>query len=161
MITRRRVVITFLAGTLAGPLVSLAQQQAGNPVRIGFLPLGSSSNAYDRSQVEAFRQGLRDAGLVENQHFAIDTVWVSNEGGYAQAANELVQRGAKILVPAGTSASLAAKRQTSTIPIVFITAHGDKTVRPRLLAQGATECLFKPFSDEALLEALTKALGTR
>ena len=88
MITRRRVVITFLAGTLAGPLVSLAQQQAGNPVRIGFLPLGSSSNAYDRSQVEAFRQGLRDAGLVENQHFAIDTVWVSNEGGYAQAANE-------------------------------------------------------------------------
>ena len=52
-------------------------------------------------------------------------------------------------------------RRRQPIPIVFITAHGDKTVRPRLLAQGATECLFKPFSDEALLEALTKALGTR
>ena len=157
MITRRRVVITFLAGTLAGPLVSLAQQQAGNPVRIGFLPLGSSSNAYDRSQVEAFRQGLRDAGLVENQHFAIDTVWVSNEGGYAQAANELVQRGAKILVPAGTSASLAAKRQTSTIPIVFITV-GDP------VGVGLAESLSRPggnatgFSD-VLLDLSGKYVG--
>jgi CheY-like chemotaxis protein len=47
------------------------------------------------------------------------------------------------------------------IPIVFITAHGDTTIRPRLLALGATECLFKPFTEDALLEALTKALGTR
>ena len=33
------------------------------------------------------------------------------------------------------------------IPIVFITAHGDEDVRPRLLEQGAVECLFKPFSE--------------
>ena len=44
---------------------------------------------------------------------------------------------------------------------MFITAHADTTVRPRLLAQGAAECLFKPFSDEALLEALNNALGMR
>lgn len=44
------------------------------------------------------------------------------------------------------------------IPIVFITAHGDETVRPRLLAQGAVECLFKPFTESALLEALNAAL---
>ncbi len=44
------------------------------------------------------------------------------------------------------------------IPIVFITAHGDETVRPRLLEQGAVECLFKPFSDTALLDALNAAL---
>ena len=44
------------------------------------------------------------------------------------------------------------------IPIVFITANGDKTVRPRLLAQGAVECLFKPFSEAALLDALNAAL---
>ena len=49
-------------------------------------------------------------------------------------------------------------RRRQAIPIVFITAHGDKTVRPRLLAQGAAECLFKPFSDTALLEALNEAL---
>ena len=47
------------------------------------------------------------------------------------------------------------------IPIVFITANGDKTVRPRLLAQGAVECLFKPFSEAALHDALNAALRMR
>ena len=44
------------------------------------------------------------------------------------------------------------------VPIVFITAHRDETVRPRVLEQGAVECLFKPFSETALLEALNAAL---
>ena len=43
------------------------------------------------------------------------------------------------------------------IPIVFITAQGDETIRPRLLKQGAVECLSKPFSDAALLKALNSA----
>ena len=51
-------------------------------------------------------------------------------------------------------------RRMHRIPIVFITAHGDETVRPRLLEQGAVECLFKPFSETALLEALNAALRT-
>jgi FixJ family two-component response regulator len=46
------------------------------------------------------------------------------------------------------------------IPIIFITAHGGETVRPQLLEQGAVECLFKPFSDTALREALDTALRT-
>jgi len=44
------------------------------------------------------------------------------------------------------------------IPIVFITAHGEESVRLRLIEQGASECLFKPFSDTALREALNTAL---
>ncbi len=52
-------------------------------------------------------------------------------------------------------------RRQQGIPIVFITANGDKTVRPRLLAQGAAECLFKPFSEAALLDALDAALRMR
>ena len=44
------------------------------------------------------------------------------------------------------------------IPIVFITAHRDDSVRPRLLAQGAVECLFKPFTETDLLAALNTAL---
>jgi FixJ family two-component response regulator len=44
------------------------------------------------------------------------------------------------------------------IPIVFITAHGDETVRARVLARGAVECLCKPFSETALLEAVKTAL---
>jgi FixJ family two-component response regulator len=49
-------------------------------------------------------------------------------------------------------------RRRQTIPTVFITANRDNTVRPRLIEQGAVDCLFKPFSDTALLEALTAAL---
>jgi FixJ family two-component response regulator len=49
-------------------------------------------------------------------------------------------------------------RRGEEIPIVFITAHGDETVRPRMLERGAVECLFKPFSEAALLGALTAAL---
>jgi FixJ family two-component response regulator len=44
------------------------------------------------------------------------------------------------------------------IPIIFITAHGDAAIRPRLIEQGAVECLFKPFSETALLDALNAAL---
>lgn len=44
------------------------------------------------------------------------------------------------------------------IPVVFITAQGDETIRPRLLEQGAVECLSKPFSDAVLLKALNAAL---
>ena len=46
-----------------------------------------------------------------------------------------------------------------TIPIVFITAHRDEVERSRLLAEGAVDCLFKPFSDVALANALMVALG--
>jgi FixJ family two-component response regulator len=52
-------------------------------------------------------------------------------------------------------------RRRQKIPVVFITGNGDRTVRPRLLAQGAVECLFKPFSDTALLDALNAAAGMR
>ncbi|HEY2897615.1 MAG TPA: response regulator [Gemmatimonadaceae bacterium] len=44
------------------------------------------------------------------------------------------------------------------IPIIFITADHDATMRPRIMASGAVECLFKPFSESALVEALTVAL---
>src|SRR4051812_29770110 len=49
-------------------------------------------------------------------------------------------------------------RRRQEVPIVFITAHRDEGVRPRLLERGAVECLFKPFSDTALLDALNAAL---
>jgi FixJ family two-component response regulator len=52
-------------------------------------------------------------------------------------------------------------RRGQAIPIVFITAQGDASLRPRLLARGAVACLFKPFSDTALLEALNAALGRK
>ena len=50
---------------------------------------------------------------------------------------------------------LSLRRQK--IPIVFITAVEDESVRPRVLERGAVECLFKPFSETALLGALKVA----
>ena len=52
-------------------------------------------------------------------------------------------------------------RRRQEIPIVFITANRDRTIRSRVLAQGAVECLFKPFNETALLDALNAALRTR
>jgi FixJ family two-component response regulator len=49
-------------------------------------------------------------------------------------------------------------RRRQQIPIVFITANGDRSLRPRLLARGAVECLSKPFSEAALLDAVRAAL---
>jgi FixJ family two-component response regulator len=57
----------------------------------------------------------------------------------------------------GPDLQQALKVGGKTIPIVFITAQADEAVRQRLLEQGAVECLFKPFSDTALFEALNAA----
>jgi len=65
-----------------------------------------------------------------------------------------------VAMPAMTGPELHRElvRRKHEIPVVFITAQEDPTVRPRMLAQGAVECLFKPFSERALLAALQSAL---
>ena len=82
--------------------------------------MGTPSNTYDRSLVDAFRQGLREVGVIENRDVVLDIVWIGAEAELPQAVSELVRRGAKLLIPAGTSASVAVKRGVSTIPILFI-----------------------------------------
>ena len=49
-------------------------------------------------------------------------------------------------------------RRRHETPVVFITAHGDENLRPRVLEDGAVECLLKPFSDTALLDGVNAAL---
>ncbi len=53
------------------------------------------------------------------------------------------------------------KHQQFAIPIIFITAQKDEGDRARVMAQGAVECLYKPFSDVSLVEALQAAFGNR
>src|SRR5262245_8999227 len=114
----RREFVALLGGAAAATWPLAARAQVGKPVRIGVLPLGSPSNQYDQSLVEAFRQGLRQIGLVENRDIVLDVVW--NNGDLDRAVIGLLQRGAGLLVPCGTSASLAAMRHGSTVPVVFI-----------------------------------------
>lgn len=53
------------------------------------------------------------------------------------------------------------RRRNLSIPVVFVTARKDEAVRTRLLNDGAVECLFKPFNDTDLLQALDKAVGDK
>ena len=112
------VAVVLTLSLLAALPAIEAQPKA--PVRIGFLPLGSPSNSYDRGLVDAFRQGLREVGVVEDRDVVLDVEWISSEPEASQAVNNVIQRGAKLLIPVGTTASVAAKRRTPTIPILFI-----------------------------------------
>ena len=60
----------------------------------------------------------------------------------------------------GVDLQLELTRRGLGIPIVFITAQGDKSLRPRLIGRGAVAVLFKPFSDTTLLDAVNTAVGT-
>ena len=120
MIDRRKFALALGLATLS-PIASFAQQSSQAPTRIGFIPLGSSANAYDRSLVEAFREGLNTVGLIENRQVVVDVTWVDTEQGYSKALDDMLARGCKLLVTAGTSASSAAKLHKSTVPVVFIT----------------------------------------
>ena len=116
----RRTFLALIPSSLLAASFAAEAQTGDKPALIGFLPLGSSSSPYDRSLVEAFRQGLREAGVVENRDVVLEVVWTSGELEVAQAVVKLVQRGAKLLIPVGTTASMAVKRQAPTTPLLFI-----------------------------------------
>lgn len=130
----RREFITLLGGAAAWPLAARAQNDK-RLVKIGFVPLGSAGNAYDRSLVEAFREGLRQVGLIENRDIVLDVAWPT--GTPDKTVNEVLRRGAELLIPCGSSAAVAARFQTTTIPIIFLSV-GDP------IAMGLVDSLARP-----------------
>jgi len=116
---RRQFIVLLGSAAVAWPVVARAQQT--KPTRIGLLPFGSPSNSYDKSLVDAFRSGLRQTGLIEGRDIVLDVIWTSgSDADTDKAVAELIDRGAELLVPTGSTASVASKRHTSAIPIVFI-----------------------------------------
>lgn len=113
----RRDFIRGLAGSAAWPLAARAQQ-TGKIAKVGYL--GPSSLALERVQVDAFKQRLNDLGHVEGKNIAYVFRWAEgNDARYPAAAVELAGLKPDVIVTTGTPGTLAAKRATSTIPIVF------------------------------------------
>lgn len=129
--------LTVALGILLWPLVTGAQQ-TGQLRRIGFL--GNSTAALEANLVGPFRDGLRDLGYVEGRDVVIEFRWA--EGKYERfpaLIGELLSIKVDVIVTAGTPASLAVKKATTSIPLVMI-AVGDPVgtgIVPSLSRPGA------------------------
>src|SRR6478672_2389345 len=118
---RRRYFIQGITAIAAAwPLAGRAQQ-SGSPV-IGFL--SSSSPGTYVSQLNAFREGLKENGYVEGQNVAMEYRWAEDQiAQLPRLAAELAHRPVSVIAAGGSPASaLAAKSATTTIPIVFMNA---------------------------------------
>src|SRR6202165_513228 len=118
---KRREFIRLLGGAAAGaPLAARAQQGAGMP-RIGVLLANAKEHPLTAPSVAAFTKALQELGWVEGQNVRIDYRWAASDLERMQVfAKELVSLQPSVVVGQSTPVVVALKRETKTIPIVFI-----------------------------------------
>jgi putative tryptophan/tyrosine transport system substrate-binding protein len=117
MMNRRRFVLTSLTGALVVPL-AIEAQQSGKVARIGYLAFGTpSGNAGLR---QAFIDGLRDYGWIDERNITIEYRWVGAGPLTVDAlAAELARLPLDLIFAVKTPAALAVKRTGTTRPVVF------------------------------------------
>jgi putative ABC transport system substrate-binding protein len=120
---RRRDVLALLGGAAFGWPLAVHAQQKTMPV-VGYLAIGRPDP--ENRFVATFRQGLREAGYVDGQNVRIEIRWAEGKPErFPALATELVTLNVDVIVAAGgTLAAVAAKRATTSVPIVF-TGVGD------------------------------------
>ncbi|MFL5076275.1 MAG: ABC transporter substrate-binding protein [Microvirga sp.] len=114
---RRREVLAGLGAAAAWPLPARTQH-AGRTFRIGVVePISAELNA---ANLEAFRRGLQDLGYVEGPNLVLEYRSADGDAGrYPVLISELIGLNVDLIVTRGTPATLAAKKATSTIPVVM------------------------------------------
>src|SRR5262245_10871702 len=113
---RRRQFISLLGGAATWPLAAEAQ----TPV-VGFV--GSDSPDQYVARLQAFRQGLKEAGYIDGQNLALEYRWAQGRNDQLPAlAADLVRSRPTVIVASTTPSVLALKAATRTIPIVFFIA---------------------------------------
>ena len=121
MNTRRKLVIALGAGALAAPFGAFAQQQ-GKVWRIGYLDYGSRKSMVDAGRHAALMDGLREHGYVEGKNFVLEARYADGSAERAnELAAELVRQKVDLILVTGTPTGHAAKRATTTIPVVMTT----------------------------------------
>jgi ABC-type uncharacterized transport system substrate-binding protein len=118
---KRRQFITLLGGGAAAwPLVARAQQPTKLPT-IGFL--GANNATFERASTDAFVQRLRELGWIENRTIAIEYRWAEGrDERFAEIAAEFIRLKVDVILTYATPSSIAAKKATAVIPIVFAAA---------------------------------------
>ena len=102
------------------PFVADAQP-AATATKIAFLSASSAKTG--TAGVEAFRQGLRKLGYVEGRNILVEYRWADGRFDRLPAlAAEMIRLGVSVIVANNTPAALAAKKATSTIPIILVTS---------------------------------------
>jgi len=107
---------------------------------------------------ESVRESLPD--LLKEFGFAVEAFSSAEDFLTSEAVSKADCLILDIAMPrmSGPDLQRELRRRGRNTPIVFITAHSEASIRPRTLRQGAVACLFKPFSQSALLDALSAAL---
>jgi len=116
---RKKIFCLALGAMLSALSFSVAAQRTGKIPRIGYLSSLSASS--DSSRKDAFRQGLKELGYVEEKNVAIEYEFAQGKlDRLPDLAGELVRQKVDVIVVGGSTATRAAKNATKLIPIVMI-----------------------------------------